>query len=347
MKHRDDRCNGGEARAVSGTKVTYRVGVGQNRRFGLVGVVAALAVLVVSGCGGGGSADSASSKTKSGASETSKEETVTAPAWAGAILSEAGPESAAVMASSDFSVGANRISFLLVRNDGSLLRRSEAVVSYRPIVGGRVQRARARLVNIGVKAPAADSDDVKEIYVANLELTHPGKQWIVIEPVNAAFQGFQILDVKAKPIAVAIGARAPASRNPTLATAPAAKITTARPPDVGLLRYSVADSLAAKVPFVVAFATPSFCQSRTCGPTVDVMDAVRRQFESKGVRFIHVEIYEDNLPGNGVNRWVREWNLPTEPWVFLVDAKGVVRDRFEGAISVGELQASIRSKLLP
>lgn len=309
-------------------------------------LVVAAAAVSLAGCGGSGGGDATSTESTSKAETTTTEETVTAPGWAGEVIAKPGAESAAVMAGSDFAVGTNRVTFLLVRDDGSLVRRKEALVTYRPDPAGPVRRTLARLVDIGVDPSKADADEVKQIYVATLELTRPGKQWIVVEPVKTDFQGFQILDVKAKPVAVAVGDRAPASRNPTLATAPANRITTARPPDVGLLKYSVADSLAAKVPFVVAFATPSFCQSRTCGPTVDVMDAVRRRFESKGIRFIHIEIYEDNLPGNGVNRWVNEWKLPTEPWVFVVDRTGVVRDRFEGAISVGELERSVRTKLL-
>ena len=74
------------------------------------------------------------------------------------------------------------------------------------------------------------------------------------------------------------------------------QITTSRPPDLPLLRYSIADSLAAHKPFVVTFATPKFCTSRTCGPVVDVVQAVRRRFERRGVRFIHVEVYTDNDP---------------------------------------------------
>ena len=60
---------------------------------------------------------------------------------------------------------------------------------------------------------------------------------------------------------------------------------------------------------------------------------------------MHVEIYEDNDPSKGENRWVREWKLPSEPWVFLVGPDGRVRDRFEGTVSVRELDAAA-SRLL-
>ena len=40
-------------------------------------------------------------------------------------------------------------------------------------------------------------------------------------------------------------------------------------------------------------------------------------------------------------RWVREWKLPSEPWVFLVGADGKIKDRFEGTVSVDELDAAV------
>jgi hypothetical protein len=107
----------------------------------------------------------------------------------------------------------------------------------------------------------------------------------------------------------------------------------------------VKDTLAAGTPFVVAFATPKFCASRTCGPTVEIVDAVRRRFANDDVRFIHVEVYEDNDPQKGVNRWMKEWKLPSEPWVFVVDGDGVIRERFEGSTSVAELSDAVRGVL--
>jgi hypothetical protein len=225
------------------------------------------------------------------------------------------------------------------------VRVPRADVSYKPDAAGPVRKAVARLVRIGVDETAA-SDEVRELYVVDLDLPKAEKTWVVIEPRGIAFQGFQILDVKSEPEAVAVGDPAPASDNPTTEDQPASRITTSRPPDVELLRHSVADSLAARIPFVVTFATPAYCESRTCGPTVDVVEAVRKRFEREGVRFIHIEIYEDNQPGKGVNRWVAEWKLPTEPWVFVVDRDGIVRDRFEGAVSVDELAGSVRRNLL-
>jgi hypothetical protein len=98
---------------------------------------------------------------------------------------------------------------------------------------------------------------------------------------------------------------------------------------------------------VVAFATPKFCASRACGPVVDVVDDARREFANRGVRFIHVEVYTDNDPNKGVNRWMREWNLQTEPWVFVVDADGKIVAKFEGSASADELRAAIEPVAAP
>jgi hypothetical protein len=134
------------------------------------------------------------------------------------------------------------------------------------------------------------------------------------------------------------------SRTPTIASTHGdfARLTTRVPPDRALLRYSVAESLAAHVPFVVVFATPKFCTSRTCGPVVDVVDAVRRRFRRTDVRFVHVEVYRRNDPTLGLNKFMREWHLPSEPWVFLVGSDGRIKGKFEGPVSVRELAAAVR-----
>jgi hypothetical protein len=98
-------------------------------------------------------------------------------------------------------------------------------------------------------------------------------------------------------------------------------------------------------PFVVTFATPKFCTSRTCGPVVDVVSHVRKSLNDNRVKFIHAEVYNGNDPAKGYNRWMREWNLRTEPWTFLVGADGRIKEKFEGSVSAGELRAAIRSKL--
>jgi hypothetical protein len=72
---------------------------------------------------------------------------------------------------------------------------------------------------------------------------------------------------------------------------------------------------------------------------------VASRFEGEEVRFIHVEVFEDNDPAKGFNRWMKQWKLQTEPWTFLVGADGRIVERYEGAVSVDELEQAVRDEL--
>ena len=161
---------------------------------------------------------------------------------------------------------------------------------------------------------------------------------------RSANTGLNVQPAQATP---AVGSDAPASETPTLSSTNGdlAALTTADPPDTSLLEYSIADSIAAKTPFVVTFATPKFCQSRICGPIVDIVLDVQKRMSDTPMRFIHAEIYKDNNPEQGVAPWVTEWGLVSEPWVFVVDASGKVTAKFEGAATADELEAAARAAL--
>jgi hypothetical protein len=260
-----------------------------------------------------------------------------------ALWKRPGDDVGLVQGTSDYGPGRNRFLFLVVRQNGEVVERPRARVW---VARGLKRRpfleTTARLEPIGVRG--GEHGGARGIFVTHVRLTEPGKYWLLAEPVGGRpVQGLATLVVKERTDAPASGERAIASRTPTLASTggDVAALTTKRPPDRALLRYSVADSLADRVPFVVAFATPKFCTSRTCGPAVDVVERVRREFEGDGIRFIHVEIYQDNDPQKGVNRWVKEWRLPSEPWVFVVGRDGRIAAAFEGAVSVAELRAAV------
>jgi hypothetical protein len=264
------------------------------------------------------------------------------------ILKRPGPNIAVTAGASDFAVGDVRYPFLVIAEDAKPVERPAATVWVAKSRDGTpFARETAKLEPIGIpgRSPPAFGG-VTRIYVMHVRIPRSGRYWLVAEPNGAKTQALGIIDVAARSRSVALGAKAPRSDTPTLATAPASKITTSRPPDLPLLHTSIAQALAAHRPFVVTFATPRFCTSRTCGPVVDVMEAVRRQFASRGIDFMHVEVYKDNDPTKGYNRWMRQWGLLSEPWVFLVGSDGRVKAKFEGSVSAAELAAAVRAHLL-
>jgi hypothetical protein len=299
-------------------------------------IVASAAVLLAAGCG----------------SHTSSTGGAAPPGSLEALYQRPGEDVALVAGASDFAVGSIRLPFLVIRRDAKPVERPQARLW---VANGRTakpfERTTAVLEPIGVPGisePAAG--DVSRIYVARLRIRRPGRYWLVAEPVGGTpIQAIYVLDVKRRTASLPVGAKAFQSRTPTLASThgDVARLTTRTPPDRALLRYSVAGSLAAHRPFVVTFATPRFCESRTCGPVVDVVTKIRRELARTRIRFIHVEVYRDNKPALGYNRWMREWGLESEPWVFLVGSDGRIKAKYEGSVSTGELAAAVRRLLLP
>lgn len=137
-----------------------------------------------------------------------------------------------------------------------------------------------------------------------------------------------------------VGEKAPIIHTPTASDVGGelAKIDTRVPPDQ-MHEVDFAEAVGRK-PIVLVFATPALCQTRVCGPVVDVAQQVADAYGDKA-DFIHMEIYEDNDISKGARPQLRAYGLESEPWTFLVDRKGIVRDRIEGAFGVSELEEAM------
>lgn len=254
-----------------------------------------------------------------------------------------------IAGTTDYSPGDLRISFLVVDHRGRVVAPPKARFWIaRRLLSKPFAQTVARLENVGVPG-LTTREPVKALYVAHVRVPRAGTYWVLARPLGRVrIGGVTRIVVNAHSTSPAVGTRAFPSHTPTLATAHGrtSDLTTRVPPDRGLLRYSIAESLTAHAPFVVTFATPRWCTSRTCGPVVDVVQAARRQFASSPVRFIHVEVYTGNDPRKGYNRWYREWHLRSEPWTFLIGADGRVKAKFAGSMSLRELAAAVRRFLL-
>lgn len=182
------------------------------------------------------------------------------------------------------------------------------------------------------------------LYATQVELPEPGRWGAevsisgdgVSETIRTAFE------VLTEPSTPALGAKAPASDTPTLEdTKDLSSITTDNDPDRDFYRTSIARAVRTGEPFVVVFATPKFCTSAVCGPTLDIVKDVAPAF--RDITFIHVEVYTNlDDPSNlKVVPSVEEWGLPTEPWVFVVDERGRIAAKFEGTVARSELRAAL------
>ena len=178
----------------------------------------------------------------------------------------------------------------------------------------------------------ADPDAAGVVYSAQLNLPSAG-EWRIAAIVK------EDGELKGTPPRTAVvgeferiprpGEKAPSIHTPTAQDAGGdlSKITTRTPPD-SQNKVDYAEALG-KEPIVLLFATPEFCQSRVCGPVVDVAEQAKEEYGDKAA-FIHMEIYNDNDPAKRVRPQVRAFHLPTEPYLFTIDRGGVVRATVEG-----------------
>jgi hypothetical protein len=193
-------------------------------------------------------------------------------------------------------------------------------------------------------------------YIANITFPEAGRYGaeFTTTPKGGSAQTIRLtFDVQPSSGVVKVGQPAPSSKTPTLADVgnDPTKISTDASPDPALYKTSVDQALAAHQPFVLIFATPKFCTSAQCGPTLDRIKPYVAKYPS--VAFINVEPYKLKLQdgalvadldpqGNLVPTDATEqWGLLSEPWVFVVDGQGIVRGSFELIFSDAELTAAL------
>lgn len=194
--------------------------------------------------------------------------------------------------------------------------------------------------------------DERGMYILDVELPEAGvwgAEFTTKAPGSATETVRLTFEVHDTSPTVAVGAPAPASKTPTLADVGGdiARISTDSDPDPAFYSTSVADALAEHRPFVLVFATPKFCASAQCGPTLDRLKPVAAAHPD--VTFINVEPYklqevdgqlQPLLDANGslqATDITNQWGLLTEPWIFAVDRAGIVRGSFELIASDAEL----------
>jgi hypothetical protein len=201
-------------------------------------------------------------------------------------------------------------------------------------------------------------EDERGMYILDVELAEAGTwgaEFTTEAPGSAAETVRLTFEVHDTSPTVAVGAKAPASDTPTLddVGGDIAQISTDTDPVPAFYTTSVADALAAHEPFVLVFATPKFCTSAQCGPTLDELKPVARAHPD--VTFINVEPYklkvvdgqlQPDLDANGALQATditNQWGLLSEPWVFAVDGDGIVRGSYELIVSDAELDAALEA----
>ena len=255
------------------------------------------------------------------------------------------------MVTNDVTCGKARILFLYLdasNNDVSKPDRTAKVAFY------DLGRDPAKAVTTADAAFVWTIQDERGMYIVSAGLPEAGTwgaEFTTAAPGAAAETTRLTFDVRDTPTAIPVGGKAPASKTPTLADVggDATKISTDATPDPAFYKTSVADALAAHKPFILIFATPKFCTSQQCGPTLDHFKPIAAAHPD--VTFINVEPYklqetdgqlqpildaQNALVATDISN---DWGLTSEPWMFAVDRNGIVQGSYLITITDTELNA--------
>jgi hypothetical protein len=257
---------------------------------------------------------------------------------------------------SQLTTGENRFGFGLFDRSRAQIANASVAVYVAPAGGGEASGPfPARYESLEVepsyqsRQTSTDPNAAKSVYVADIPFEKPGSYDILgiarlddrLVAATSAAPGLRV--VKASQDAIpGKGDPAPRIHTPTEAEVGGdlASIDTRIPPS-SMHQNDFAEVLGKK-PVVLLFATPALCQSRVCGPVVDIAEQVKAGMDGDEVEFIHMEVFRDNQISKGLRPQLADFNLRTEPWVFTIDGKGKVAARLEGAYSSRELETAIK-----
>jgi hypothetical protein len=311
----------------------------------------AVAALAAAGCGG----DSGSEDSKAPPPARAKDFPKPNGKPLAKLMSGLGGGPVLAPAGAEFRTGKQRLGFALFRPDRSQITDASVAVYVAPLGGGPARGPYlARYESLEVRPQfqsrqtASDPDAAASVYTVEIPFEKPGryeyigiaKQGGKLVAASPAAPGVVVKDA-AKDSIPTVGETAPRIHTPTVASAGGdiASIDTRLPPS-SMHDEDFAD-VVGKKPVVLLFATPQLCQSRVCGPVVDIAEQVKAKPENKGVAFIHMEIFRDNRMDAGIRPQMAAFHLLSEPWLFVFDRSGKVSTRIEGAFSERELDEAI------
>ncbi len=256
----------------------------------------------------------------------------------------AGADLVAVQASSELAVGRNRFVVGLIDGQNQPISQGAVHLDFFKVTGAAAQK------KSGVDAVFRSVGHARGVWVSQAAFDEVGP-WGAEVSLRSGDGGAPKVtrmnfEVQARFSAPDYGDAAPQSPSATPADVggDVSHICTHVPP-CGLHEVSLATALeAGQQPVVVAFATPAFCTSATCGPQLDAVLQLQQVYATRAT-FVHVEIYRYPFEQLQPAQAVEEWKLPSEPWTFVVDRGGVVRDRFEGIAPIDELEPALKAVL--
>lgn len=203
------------------------------------------------------------------------------------------------------------------------------------------------------------------LQLAYVDVPRPGSWRLRVRAFRAGrtLEGETVVRVLDPAGTAALGRPAPTVATPTL-PAPGGEtraVTTDPQPDLRLYVRSTADLLAARTPFVLVVDSVRFRVTPACGKAVAMARYLADRWAEVG--FVHLEPYRYGLVssepilsgdpsaptfGPVAAAWglgSGEWGATSVPWVFVVDAEGTVRAKYQGLVGSDDVDVILAALL--
>ncbi len=247
----------------------------------------------------------------------------------------------------DLGVGPNRIAVTVLRFDKSqvLDRAPDLTVTY-----GLLNDDDVRAVDIVTWRPWPFSGGAYT-FLAEFDKSGTWEIAVTLDDEGEKVTGTAAIQVRQEPLAPGVGSPAPRTPTRTASSIDEVREISSDPdPRPEFYQVSLDEAVGSGTPVAVTFSTPAFCQTKACGPQLDTLSELHAEYGDRS-HFVHVEIWdnprvmlEEGDLGLGIlSPVVGDWDLPTEPWTFLIDGDGNVFARFEAFATMEELAGAMEA----
>ena len=258
-------------------------------------------------------------------------------------------ELSAILATTDLGLGTNRVSFLVISSSAIVTVPQVSITSfYLPSKGS------SKVVKEEATAPFYQWPyGIRGSYVSQLTFDQPGEWELVVNVqdtdgfIGTARIPMKVVEISATP---ALGSLPPMHANKTADdVASLSQLTTWSSPDTDLYQMTIPQAVGSPMPSLVVFASPALCTSPTCGPQVEIVSELKKNYKEQA-NFIHVEVYDNpnrirgDLSLARYSPTVEAWGLTdienylNESWVFILDREGRITLKYQGFASKEELE---------
>lgn len=132
------------------------------------------------------------------------------------------------------------------------------------------------------------------------------------------------------------GDKLPVGPTPTAANTLGVTPICTRDPVCPLHEVSLDQVLGKGTPVALMIATPAYCKTAICGPTLDVL--LKNRVD--GITYIHQEVWLDNT-FESTAPLLQQYNLEFEPCLLVVKGDGTIAERLDVIFDADDVKAAL------